>query len=146
MARTESKKETLKQLLEDEVVAALRSRPELVKIADGARDNWMYLETLPRGESVVEFHHAAEHLHAAVVGAYGENSAKGQAQFEKLRHLLRHDKRGVDKVIYALRFQRQRHPQRKVLNAEVKYFQRNRKRMRFAEAAERGLPIGSGVC
>jgi hypothetical protein len=27
----------------------------------------------------------------------------------------------------------------------VKYFQRNRKRMRFAEAAERGLPIGSGV-
>lgn len=143
----EPKKEALKLMLEDEVRAALHSRPDLrlVKLADGARDNWTYLDELPKGEAVVDFYHAAEHLHGAVVTAYGERSRTGQAQFEKLRHLLRHDDRGVDKVIRALRHLRQRYPRRATLAVEVKYFQRNRRRMRYALAAARGLPIGSGV-
>jgi len=143
----EPKKETLKLMLEEEVRGALQSRPDLrlVKIADGARDNWTYLDELPAGEAVVDFYHAAEHLHGAVVAAYGETSRTGQAQFEKLRHLLRHDERGVDKVIRAVRHLRQRFPRRTQLDVEVKYFQRNRKRMRYARAAARGLPIGSGV-
>lgn len=143
----EPKKETLKQMLKDEVAAILQCRPDLilVKVADGARDNWIYLDELPAGEAVVDFYHAAEHLHGALVAAYGETSRTGQAQFEKLRHLLRHDDRGIDKVIRALRHLRQQHPRRSRLDVEVKYFQRNRKRMRYAGLAARALPIGSGV-
>jgi hypothetical protein len=143
----ESKKETLKCMLRDELDDVLRSRPELrlVKIADGARDNWTFFRELPKGTEIVDFYHAAEHLNAALIAAYGETSPKGRGQFVKLRHLLRHDPKGVDKVITALRHLRAKHPRRERIGTELKYFTGNRKRMRYKTAADRGLPIGSGV-
>jgi len=144
----ESKKTTLKETLAAELAKVLAERPHLrlVKIADGARDNWTYLsEALPRGREIVDFYHAAEHLHAALAAAYGETSLKGRSQFEKLRHVLRYESKGVDKVIRALLYLRSRHPRSKKIAAELKYFRRNRRRMRYAGWARRKLPIGSGV-
>lgn len=143
----EPKKESLKLMLSDEVASALKKRPDLrlVKLADGARDNWTYLRELPAGDEVVDFYHAGEHLNSALKAAYGETNPTGKAQFEKLRHILRHETKGVDKVIRSLRHLRKRYPRREKIATEVKYFQRNRQRMRYAEAAAAGLPIGSGV-
>ena len=72
----EPKKATLKTMLSAELDAALGRRPDLcvVKVADGARDNWSYLDALtPEGTSVVDFYHAAEQLKAALDAGYGEN-------------------------------------------------------------------------
>ena len=75
----EARKATLKQMLSAEVKAALEQRPDLrlVKLADGARDNWSYLgELAPQAEGsdeLVDFIHAAEQLKAATDAAYGEN-------------------------------------------------------------------------
>ena len=105
----EAKKETLKGMLSAEVNAALEQRPELtvVKLADGARDNWSYLGPLaPQAESsaeLVDFFHAAEQLKAATDAAYGENNTRGRAQYEKYRHVLRHEIGGVERVIRGLR-------------------------------------------
>jgi len=44
------------------VAAALRQRPQLrvVKLADGAKDNWTFLsDELPAGEEIIDFYHAA---------------------------------------------------------------------------------------
>lgn len=144
----ESKKVTLKSMLAMELGAVQCERPdlELVKIADGARDNWTYLsEVLPRGVEIVDFYHAAEHLHGALGAAYGETSLKCQGQFEKLRHTLRHDPKGIDKVIRSLVHLRDCHRRSKKIKAELKYFRRNRSRMKYATMAKRNLPIGSGV-
>lgn len=144
----EAKKETLKSMLRDEVCSALARRPDLTlqKIADGAKDNWTFLcEELPEGPETADFYHAGEHLDTAVKAAYGETSSTGRAQFEKLRHILRHDTKGGDRVIRSLRHLSDRFPRRTKIAAEVKYFQRNRKRMRYAQTAAAGLPIGSGV-
>jgi hypothetical protein len=144
----EPKKATLKQMLNKELAVVLEQRPDLqvVKVADGAKDNWRYFSgVVPQGLSIADFYHAAEHLHAALVAAYGEASPKGQAQFEKLRHLLRHDGDGVDKVIRALCYLREQHPRSKKIATELGYFRQNRHRMRYADLAARNLPIGSGV-
>jgi hypothetical protein len=73
MARMpETNKATLKGQLTAEVMGALIRRPDLrvVKVADGAPDNWSYLsETLPVGIEVLDFYHAAEHLGAALGAA-----------------------------------------------------------------------------
>jgi len=79
MARMpEVKKATFKEMLSEELAHVLHQRPtlRLVKIADGARDNWSFLggETLPAGVEVLDFYHAAEHLNAALAAAYGEGS------------------------------------------------------------------------
>jgi hypothetical protein len=83
MARMpEATKATLKTMLENELAAVLRQRPELtlVKVADGAKDNWRYLsEALPAGAEVVDFYHAAAHLKDAFDAAYGENTPRARA-------------------------------------------------------------------
>jgi len=144
----ETGKEALKESLSQELAHVLNQKPklELVKLADGARDNWTYLsKRLPAGEEVVDFYHAVEHLSTALAAAHGEESPRHRAEFERFRKLLEYDPRGVDKVIRALRYQRQLKPRSKLLAREVKYFARNRKRMRYLNFTERGLPIGSGM-
>ncbi len=68
-----------------------------------------------------------------------------KAQFEKLRHVLRHDRRGADKVIRALVYLRDRHPRSTKLATELTFFRNNRHRMRYAKWLAKGLPIGSGA-
>lgn len=149
MARMpESKKVTLKEMLSKEVEAIREQRPALkmVALADGAKDNWKYLDKLlPDAEKVLDFYHSAEHLKTALDAAYGEGSSKSAAQFEKLRHILRYEPNGVDSVIRSLIHLRDSLPRRRVLTRELSYFRKNRKRMRYAEMAEAGLPIGSGI-
>ena len=149
MARMpESKKVTLKTMVGAEVEAVLGQRPDLqlVKIADGANDNWTFLSrVLPEGVELIDFFHAAEHLSDAFDAAYGANDPKAVAQFEKYRHLLRYDDDGVAQVIRALRHLRSKHPECERVAQVLGYFRNNRHRMGYAEAKDQGLPIGSGV-
>ena len=108
--------------------------------------NWSYLGTaLPRGPEIIDFYHACDHLKSAFDAAYGENSSRSKAQFEKYRHLLRDEEEGVEKVIRALCHLRDAHPRKKKLSTELAYFRRYRHRMRYAKARAQNLPIGSGV-
>ena len=144
----ESKKATLKTMVAAEVEAVLDQRPdlELVKVADGAKDNWTFLtRALPDGVELIDFYHAAEHLSDAFDAAHGADSTKASAQFEKYRHLLRHEPDGVASVIRALVYLRSKHPHRDRIAQVLGYFRGNRHRMRYAEAKAQGLPIGSGV-
>ena len=149
MARMpEPKKATLKTMLSAELDIALGKRPDLqvVSVADGAHDNWRYLDALaPEATAVVDFYHAAEQLKAALDTCYGENDSKGRTQFHKLRHVLLDDCDGVEKVIRALDYQRKKFPRRTRIGEVLRYFRRNRHRMRYAETQARHLPIGSGV-
>ena len=149
MARMpESKKVTLKTMVGAEVEAVLGQRPDLqlVKIADGANDNWTFLSrVLPEGVELIDFFHAAEHLSDAFDAAYGANDPKAVAQFEKYRHLLRYDDDGVAQVIRALRHLRSKHPECERIAQFLGYFRNHRHRMGYAEAKDQRLPIGSGV-
>ena len=101
----QSKKATLKTMVAAEVEAVLDKRPDLtvVKLADGAKDNWTFLtRALPEGVELIDFYHAAEHLKDAFDTAHGADSPKAAAQFKKYRHLLRHEPDGVNRVIRAL--------------------------------------------
>lgn len=150
----EHKKAKLKEMLRDELIDALEQCPELqvVMLADGAKDNWSYLSKellkdvkVVRQVEVLDFYHAADKLHETLEAAYGEKNPQCRAQFEKLRHILRHEEGGVEKVIRALAYQRDRHPRRKKIATTLKFFRRNRRRMQYAQWASENLPIGSGV-
>jgi hypothetical protein len=149
MARMPEKhKATLKDTLSEEIAMVLGQRPDLtlVKLADGAKDNWSYLgAVLPKGIESIDFYHACEHLKVAFDAAYGENSSPSKAQFEKYRHLLHDEEKGVEKVIRALCHLRDTHPRKRKLATELAYFRRYRHRMRYAQVQAQNLPIGSGV-
>jgi hypothetical protein len=149
MARMpETNKVTVKRQLTAEVMGALIQRPDLqvVKVADGAPDNWSYLgETLPLGGEVLDFYHAAERLGTALAAAYGEGTPTYQERVETLRTVLRDEPHGVDKVMGALGRLRTRYPRRQAIHKALAYFREHRHRMPYADLRARNLPIGSGV-
>ena len=144
----QSRKATLKTMVAAEVEAVLDQRPDLtvVKLADGAKDNWTFLtRALPDGVELIDFYHAAEQLKGAFDAAYGADSPKAAAQFEKYRHRLRHEPDAVESVIRTLLYLRSKHPDSQRIAQVLGYFRGNRHRMRYAETKARGLPIGSGI-
>ncbi len=150
MARApEAKKATLKEMLTAEVHAVLAARPDLklIKVADGAADNWQYLSSsvLPAGEEAIDFFHASEHLHIAIAAAYGDATRETTFRYETLRETLRDEPDGADKVIRALKHLATKHPQRTAIARELAYFRKNKKRMQYARLKAAGFMIGSGI-
>jgi hypothetical protein len=147
----EQDKSTLKSQLLAELDSILGQRPDLVvvKIADGPKNNWTFLRSLPNGrksEEVLDFFHAAEHLYDAFVIVYGEATHKCMAEFGKYRHILRHETNGVEMIIRHLIYLRNKFKKRrKKLTVVLKYFRRHRHRMRYASLARKHLAIGSGI-
>jgi hypothetical protein len=144
----EGNKATLKSQLTAEVMTALCQRPDLrvVKVADGAADNWTYLGALlPFGEEVLDFYHAVAHLGDALGAAYGESTPQYQTRFATLRESLRDTSEGVDTVIGALCRLRTRYPRRQAIHKALAYFREHRPRMHYSALRAQHLPIGSGV-
>jgi hypothetical protein len=144
----EPHKATLKHQLNAEIMSALIERPglQVVKLADGAPDNWTYLsETLPFGDECLDFYHASDHLSNALSWAYGEGTAAYHKRFETLRGVLRDDPQGPDKVIQALCRLRRQYRRRQAIHKAVAYFREHRHRMPYARLRSQHLPIGSGV-
>jgi len=145
----ETKKTTIKGMLKKTVEAVRKARPDLpiVKIADAAKDNWAFLgsNAFPDGPQVVDFYHASQHLNEAIKSVYGANTDEAKSKYEDFRSTLRHHKYGVGKVISFLQNLLDHHPCNKTVKREIAFFTKNRKRMRYAYVAERGMMIGSGV-
>lgn len=143
----EYKKSTLKTSLLAELRSVWEQRPDLpvVKVADGAADNWDFLaKQIPVGHEVVDFFHAAEHLGEAIAAAYGDGTRETRLRFQELREVLLDDEGGVERVIRALDYLKKKHPRRKRIVQALGYFRRHRKRMRYAQMRAQDLPVGSG--
>lgn len=141
----EKKKWSLKRWLKNEFEPIMKARPDLtlVGIADGADDNWDYLDSMVPDEQVLDFYHATQHLHKA--SAHAVTSKKW---FGKWRSVLCHEPGGVERVIRAIRglHERSRNDKaRKELWNVLNYFRSHRHRMNYAELKRRGIPIGSGI-
>lgn len=144
----EHKKATLKTLLCKNIETILRQKPELklVHLADGAQDNWTFFdEEMPLGFQLTDFYHASTYLKAAFDAAYPKNNEKACMKFETYQKILRDEINGVNRTLRALRHLRSQHKTNKTLEASVTYFTNNQHRMRYAEAKNKGYPIGSGI-
>jgi hypothetical protein len=146
----EPKKKTLKNELSETIEQILTQKSDLtlVKLADGARDNWRYLGNILKpgeGVEILDFFHASEHLNKAIEVAYRKGSPECISHFKKYRSLLKHDEMGVAKVIRNLRYLHKKFPRRKGILTELNYFKNNRHRMNYARMAAKNYPIGSGV-
>ena len=143
----EEKKETLKKRLACHINQALKKKPDatLVAIADGAKDNWTFLEkSFPSSIKILDFYHAAEHLKTALDLSYKDQSLARQ-YFEEYRTILRHDANGIDRVIKFLESAQQAQPDNEELMREINYFKNNRDRCNYKQFADNNYPIGSGI-
>lgn len=129
-----------------------RSFQEVVVICDGKPSLWRAIEEDPLyagATKVLDFFHAAEHLSKAAEAIFGKKEHRASRWYEKYRALLLAEPRGLDSLLRSMRYYRRKlrsgTERRKVVERAMRYFARNRERMRYAEFRDRGLPIGSGV-
>jgi hypothetical protein len=147
----EGKKRTLKTQLEAEFAWAILQRPSLrvVKVADGAPDNWEFLQSLGDGDAVeiLDFYHAATHLKDAADAVHGAETPDARALFESWKTTLKEDPEGAAKVIRAVRYRRDQAEgaDRKTLTSVLKYLRTMKTGMEYHAYKALGLPIGSGV-
>ncbi len=156
----EHKKATLRHQLTAECQHILSQAPHLkvVKLADGAPDNWDYLSRLDLGLppsaqadleqiEIVDFCHAADHLKRGCDAIWPHQPNKSKAKFQTLRTTLKEVEGGADKVIGSFRYYlgRLSGKNKEALQTELTYFLNQRPRMDYATYLKQGLPIASGV-
>ncbi len=144
----ERHKKTLKEQLSMHFDVIREKRPDLaiIKIADGARDNWTFLDgKLPGGECVLDFYHASQHLNEVMQLIYGKNSLDAIINYKKYREILLDDFNGITKVINHLKYQKRKGVSDKKLQTEITYFNRHKSRCHYAQLKAQNKPIGSGI-
>ena len=143
----ETKKKTLKSQLEQDLKYILHKNPSLsvIKIADGARDNWAYFQDIKAdGVEIFDFYHSSEHLKHAFDLAYGEKNSKSFSSYKKYREILLGEENGVQKIVNHLSYLCSKNPKIKFLKTERNYSKNNRQRMQYAMYKSLNYPIGSG--
>lgn len=153
----QEKKITLKAQLEAEVRSILSVRPdlEIVTLADGAPDNWEFLEALPEkvgkerdeAKEAVDLFHVLERVKKALDAYHGDLTPESKAAFEECRIWLREKHDGVERVLRALRYRRKAcsGKARKTITAQINYIRKRKERMRYKRLLDQNLPVGSGV-
>ena len=142
----EGKKESLKTQIREEVNHIRSQKPDLklVVTADGEKGNWTFSKSLKPDVEVLDFWHAIEYLSLAADAAFGSDKKASTKWFEAKRHILRHEPKGVDKVMDALRYLLRKGRGKAEIRKALGYFRNNRRRMNYYHLAEEGYPIGSG--
>ena len=133
-------------------VARLKARyPNALHVClgDGAQWNWEFFAApYPEAVWVLDFYHAATHLHTAAEAIFGKG-LEAQAYSERWRTILRDEEGGVASLLRSLLYYRNRAAlaagAQRALDTELNSFRQHAELMRYADFRAAGLPVGSGV-
>src|SRR5215813_9615171 len=124
----------LGEQVQAEAYALLAARPALrrVDLADGADTNWELLaevnhglgDTGDQGLEIVDFYHACTHLKDGCDAIWGESTPRSQAEFARLKVLLKEAEDGAERIIRTLKYQvgRVTSARRKRIRSALTYF------------------------
>lgn len=145
----------LLQQQEDAVrdLVASRKEPfrEMVVLCDGKRTIWNVAdntELYGNAIQILDFHHAMGHLSRASEVLFGKKNAQGADWYDRYRVKMLEETGGTPSAIRSMRYYRKRlrrgSDRFTVVSRVIAFFGKNIERMRYAEFAACGLPIGSG--
>ncbi|VAW40534.1 hypothetical protein MNBD_DELTA03-40 [hydrothermal vent metagenome] len=126
-------------------------KAQTIGIADGAKNNWAFLEAHTTRQ-ILDYWHASEYLSEASYALFthpGDNATR-EVWLEAQCHNLKHKQGAAGRILDALNHC-SRKPLSKVLkeklDAAISYFKNNIKggRMKYHIHTKNNLPIGSGV-
>jgi hypothetical protein len=131
-------------------VLARYPRARHVCLGDGAQWNWEFFAThYPDAIWVLDFYHAATHLHTVADLLFGKGSAAADAYYERWRTTLLEEPNGVAALLRSLIYHRNRTAfssrTARAVATELNYFRTHAAQMQYADFRAAHLPIGSGV-
>jgi hypothetical protein len=120
-----------------------------VGLADGAKDNWTYLDMVT-GTQVVDFYHATQYIWKAAEALFAEAGSGLRPWVDDWCHRLKHEPGAAAALIADLEGRGTALGRRRLpadVESALTYFRDQVKggRMNYPELVEQHIPIGSGV-
>jgi hypothetical protein len=123
------------------------SSAAVIGVADGAKDNWTFLEKFGK-ILCLDFYHASEYVSRVAKAAFSDEKKKHEWLSQGL-HELKHTVGFAEKLIKELDEMRTTWSLSTNSKDEIRicqnYFENNKHRMIYAENTAKHFPIGSGV-
>jgi hypothetical protein len=113
-----------------------------IGVADGAADNWKFLQPLVDIQ-VLDFFHATEYL-AKVSNAAFKRKPDAEEWLKQTCHILKHEKDGAILLLEALRSLSKKRKKEEIDKA-ITYFTNHIDQMDYESFLSKNIPIGSGV-
>jgi hypothetical protein len=117
-----------------------------IGVADGAVDNWKFLQPVVDVQ-ILDFFHASEYL-AKVSNAAFKRKYEGKEWLQQSCHTLKHEADGAKillKEIKSLLKKKISSEKKEEINKAITYFTNHLEQMNYASYLSQNLPIGSGV-
>lgn len=121
-------------------------KAERIGIADGAKENWPFLEK-HTSHQVLDFYHATEYITLASESTFRFKDERVEWA-GKMSHKLKHEKHGAKEILEAMRKglkKRLSEKKKKDLERAITYFTNHIHQMKYPEYRKNKYPIGSGV-
>ena len=133
---------------EVEQVKQLYPQAHYQGLADGAAENWKFLEPLTHTQ-VLDFYHATQYLAKVAIAVHPRRIEYQQAWMDTHCHTLKHEVGAATRLLAEMEAiepaNRLSEVVRSGLFDAITYFRNHHHQMHYAEAVTRHLPIGSGV-
>lgn len=125
---------------------------EVVFISDGASWIWQRLDKVVKDSGIcpnrvryiLDFYHAAEHIHDALKACKDVGEEERKAEFGRMKGLLLNEEWGAEMVIAELKA-RARGRRAKPINKEIRFLSTYIEHMEYFKHRKASRPIGSGV-
>ena len=117
-----------------------------IGVADGAVDNWKFLQSFVQVQ-VLDFFHASEYL-AKVSNAAFKRKYEGKDWLKQSRHTLKHEPDGAKTLLKEMKNllkKKINNEKKEEINKAITYFTNHLEQMNYASYLSQNIPIGSGV-
>lgn len=148
-ATPEYGKATFIERMKREIAHVKKLYPEAtyVGVADGAPENWTFLEKYTETQ-ILDFYHASGYLTYAATAKFPRSKPQRIIWLKKLCHRLKHVEGSADILLEEMKVLTKKKLSKTVrekLDSAITYFQNHKHKMNYCHYLARNLPIGSGV-
>jgi hypothetical protein len=127
-------------------VRKLYPNADYVGVADGASDNWTFLQSRV-DEQILDFFHAQEYLTKASKAAFRSHD-KAKIWYEKACHTLKEEEGGAELVLNQMKALQNKityEGKKEIIQSAITYFTNHVHQMDYCKYQQNNWPIGSGV-
>jgi hypothetical protein len=127
-------------------VRKIYPKADYVGVADGAHDNWTFLQSHV-DEQILDFFHASEYLSKASKAAFTRPDHANQ-WLEKVCHTLKEEKDGAEWVLSQMKTFLNcqiKEDKKEIIQSSITYFTNHLHQMNYYKYLQNNWPIGSGV-
>jgi hypothetical protein len=145
-------KEKFKAKLSREIERVKEKFPNVLYIglADGAKDNWVFLRKYTK-HLLLDFYHATEYISKAALAVFGKDKKSMDVWIDDWSSRLKHKQGTAGRFIKEVEMQKANLDKRNFIERDeelrkvIGYFSNYKNKMNYAYHSKNNLPIGSGV-